>query len=51
MTEINVNFDNYCKDCKNFNSSKEEDPCADCLSRIVNIDSDKPVYFQEVEER
>lgn len=40
-------FDVYCKSCK-FRATKEtDDPCNECLTNPVNIDSRKPVKYQE----
>lgn len=40
-------FDIYCKTCK-FQKIKETDePCNECLTNPVNIDSRKPTRYQE----
>lgn len=44
-------FNKYCRICKYFNileaDIKPEDPCWPCLKTGYNIDSHKPVYFEE----
>lgn len=44
-----VNFARYCKRCKHRTVEEYEDPCNDCLNNPVNIDSHKPVNFEEKE--
>lgn len=41
-----VYFDKYCKDCKWFKTDESEDPCDDCLTQPVNVDSHKPVNYE-----
>lgn len=50
--EKEVYFHLYCNHCK-YKDVEESDPygkCNDCLSEPVNIDSHKPLYFEEVEK-
>lgn len=50
--EKEVYFHLYCGHCKH-KDAEESDPyskCNDCLSEPINIDSHKPLYFEEVEE-
>ena len=42
-----VYFDKYCIVCKNVKIVETEDPCNDCLATPVNINSHKPVNFEE----
>ena len=42
-----VSFGLYCQLCKNKLLTDTEDPCNDCLTRPVNIDSHKPINFEE----
>ena len=42
-----VYFDKYCILCKNVKTVETEDPCNDCLATPVNINSHKPVNFEE----
>ena len=42
-----VDFDTYCPLCKDWETSVEEDPCFECLDEPVNVDSHKPVNFEE----
>lgn len=51
MSEKEVRFDIYCKDCKYEDKKENEDPCWDCLTETVNQDSKKPVYFKEKEQK
>ena len=41
-------FDEYCKTCKHFKLDENEDPCNECLAETVNVDSRKPVHYEEV---
>ena len=42
-----VNFKDYCKCCKHKDKGEHEDPCDDCLNEPVNVDSHKPVFWEE----
>ena len=42
-----VDFDKYCPKCKNWIVAFTEDPCNECLTTPVNIDSHKPINFKE----
>ena len=42
-----VNFYEYCRTCEHFEKDAEEDPCCDCLAEPVNLNSHKPVNWEE----
>lgn len=42
-----VYFNEYCKLCKNQSLAEHEDPCHDCLNTPSNINSHKPVNFED----
>ena len=44
-----VYFDQYCRKCKYWKENDEglEEPCNECLSEPINIDSHTPVKFEE----
>ena len=42
-----VYFHEYCKTCKYEKTEESEDPCHDCLNEPSNIDSHKPVRWEE----
>ena len=42
-----VEFFIYCKQCKNQSVDETEDPCNECLTTPVNINSHKPVNFEK----
>ena len=42
-----VYFYMYCCSCKHRDKNEWEDPCNDCLSYPANIDSHKPVEYEE----
>ena len=42
-----VEFENWCHKCLFFDKLENEEPCWDCLTETVNIDSHKPVKFKE----
>ena len=42
-----VYFYKYCKDCKHRDVNEVDDPCNECLTYPSNINSHKPVKFEE----
>ena len=42
-----VDFDKYCPNCKHWTTESTEDPCNECLTTPVNVESHKPVNFEE----
>ena len=42
-----VRFDIWCPKCKHRNKAENEAPCYDCLEEPVNIDSQKPIHWEE----
>lgn len=42
-----VDFVTYCQLCKNKLIVESEDPCNECLTFPTNIDSHKPINFEE----
>lgn len=42
-----VFFDKYCKNCKHSDTIEQDDPCFECLANPGNVDSHKPVKFEE----
>lgn len=49
-TEMEVYFDQYCKQCKHEKLDEKKDPCFECLSNPVNLNSHKPINFEEKEK-
>lgn len=45
-----VYFDIYCPICKHKEKCEKDDPCWHCLDEPVNVNSHKPVEFEEVEK-
>lgn len=47
-----VEFDKYCDICKHKECKdiEGEEPCNECLQNPVNVESRKPIYFEEKEE-
>lgn len=45
--ESEVYYFEYCKTCKHFDKKEEEEPCDECLGETVNVDSHKPVRWEE----
>ena len=39
----------YCKTCKHYEKSEQDDPCFDCLSDPVNYATRKPTKYEEDE--
>lgn len=46
-----VYFGEYCKDCKHYEKKESEDPCWDCLDQGYNIQSHKPIKFEEKQSK
>lgn len=44
-----VYFHEYCKTCAHKDSKETEEPCTECLDETVNIESHKPVRWEEKE--
>ena len=42
-----VEFNRYCKDCKYKELKETVDPCNECLTQPVNVDSHKPINFEK----
>ena len=42
-----VYYKDYCKNCKYVKLKEHENPCNDCGKQPYNINSHKPVYFEE----
>lgn len=42
-----VDFNTYCKTCKNKNLSESERPCSECLAEPARQNSHKPVRWEE----
>ncbi|MDO4557307.1 MAG: hypothetical protein Q4B70_19510 [Lachnospiraceae bacterium] len=42
-----VDFEKYCKMCKDRNTVEINDPCNDCLDYPYNVNSQKPVNYKE----
>ena len=49
--DIFVEFDKYCETCKHKELKGHYDPCNDCLDNPVNTNSEKPLYYEEDEEK
>lgn len=41
-----VHFNEYCKMCKHQALREDKDPCHDCLSTPTNVNSHKPILFE-----
>jgi len=42
-----VDFHLYCRTCKFAGKKEDEDPCDECLTHPANVDSRKPINYQE----
>lgn len=42
-----VEFEKYCPTCKYYELDENEDPCYECLAEPANIDSHKPIKYEE----
>lgn len=46
-----VDFEKYCETCKHKDLKGYKDPCNDCLDNPVNSNSQKPIYYEENENK
>lgn len=46
-----VYFDQYCKNCVNVKLKDIEDPCNECLTEPVNLNSHKPLNYIKNEHK
>lgn len=44
-----VNFRLYCPKCAHYEASPDDEPCNECLTNPVNVESEKPVMYKEKE--
>lgn len=44
-----VHFHEFCKKCKYEKLKETEEPCDECMSEPVNLDSHKPVRYEKKE--
>lgn len=44
-----VHFDRYCMTCKHASTPEKKDPCNECLDYGANIQTSKPVKWEEKE--
>ena len=42
-----VYFDKYCKTCKHSKKKDNEEPCDECLESPTNLNSHRPVCWEE----
>ena len=45
-----VYYDQYCKTCRHKECAEAEDPCHECLTECVNVNSHKPVRWEKIPE-
>lgn len=45
-----VYFDQFCPKCKHEKVAEKDYPCNECLEEAVNVNSHKPVKFEEKEK-
>lgn len=45
-----VNYDEYCCKCKYNNTASSQEPCNECLTNPVNLNSRKPVKFESSDD-
>lgn len=44
-----VYFNEYCKKCKNRAVKNTDEPCDECLSEPINLNTHRPVKYEEKE--
>ena len=42
-----VHFHEYCKNCKHEKLEETEEPCDECMTESVNLDSHQPVKYEK----
>ncbi len=42
-----VNFRLYCPKCKHYEVPQDKEPCNECLHYPTNVESEKPVKYEE----
>ena len=42
-----VRFDIYCETCKHKEKNENEEPCDECLEDSINLNTEKPVRWEE----
>ena len=42
-----VYFDVFCKTCKHKDVKEHKEPCCECLAEAANVDSHRPVKWEE----
>lgn len=49
-TLMEVDYFQYCPQCKDYKTDSTKDPCNECLGQGYNYNSSKPINFKEKEE-
>ena len=51
--DFEVRFDQYCKKCKHWKENDKglDEPCNECLDNPTNVNSHKPIKFEEAERK
>lgn len=44
-----VYFDRYCKTCKHEKLKETEEPCEECISEPLNLNTHRPVKYKKKE--
>ena len=44
-----VYFHEYCEKCKHKELEETEEPCNECMTEPINLDSHKPVRYEKKE--
>lgn len=50
MSEKEVYYSQYCRQCEYYKQPEAADPCDECLAQPVNEDSHKPLYFKKAKK-
>lgn len=45
--EIIVDFCKWCSKCAHEKKKETENPCFECLDEPTNLNTDKPIHFEE----
>lgn len=46
-----VHFHEYCKSCKHKDLKEHDEPCDECMSEFINLNTHRPVNYEKKETK
>lgn len=46
-SEMMVRYDLWCNKCKHKDIKENDEPCEECLSNPINLNTERPICFKE----